>query len=285
MQTVVAALGAVLVLATAQAAPLSSVMAKLDEYLAGYEPQLSALIADEAMVQEVQRSGNDLRRRDSDGLPIARRQRRRLTSEVAFIALPDQAGWLGFRHVKKVDNRAVEDVGASLASALGTPGYDAARRLLAASAEHNLGLPRTINLPNLPLEFLHLRNRPRLVPRLDGRERVNGIDAVRVLFIERMTPTLIRNPNGDDMPSLVRAWVDPKTGSLLRAEVSTFRSADARQVQSRIRVDFRRNKELNLLVPIEMRESFPVPPPGSGTSVASYTNFRRFQTSARIVPQ
>jgi hypothetical protein len=263
----------------------SDVVATLDSYLASYEPKLSSLIADEAMEQEVWLAGGDLRRRDTSGMPVARRQRRRLSSEVAFIALPDQAGWLGFRHVKNIDNRPSRDAGAALAPALATPGYDTARRLLAASAEHNLGLPRTINLPNLPLEFLHPRNRRRLVPRLDGHERVRRVDTTRVLFTERMTPTVIQNPNGTDMPSVIRVWIDPATGALWRAEVTTFESAETRVLKAQIRVEFDRHKALDMLVPIEMREVFPAEPPDSGTGVAHYTNFRRFQTSARIVPQ
>ncbi len=39
-----------------------------------------------------------------------------------------------------------------------------------------------------------------------------------------------------------------------------------------------------MLVPTEMRETFPVEQPAAGTGVARYSNFRRFQTSARIVP-
>lgn len=269
----------------AQAPSVDAVMAKMDAYLASYEPQLSSLIADELMVQEARQPGRDLRRRDDNGLPVVARQRRRLASEVAFIALPDQAGWLGFRHVKTVDSRPVKNDGASLSAALGAPGFDAARRLLAASAEHNLGLPRTINLPNLPLEFLQPRNRMRLVPRLDGRERVRGVETTRVLWTERMTPTVIRNPNGTDMPSLLRTWIDPATGALWRAEVTTFESLENRESTSQIRVEFSRHKRLNLLVPSEMRETFATGLPRKGTGVATYTNFRRFQTSARIVPQ
>ena len=269
----------------AQASSTDAVIARLDEYLAGYEPELSALIADEIMVQEARHQGSDLRGRDDNRLPVPTRQRRRLSSEVAFIALPDQAGWLGFRHVKTVDSRLVKNDGTTLSAALGAPSYDAARRLLAASAEHNLGLPRTINLPNLPLEFLQPRNRIRLVPRLDGHERVRGVDATRVLFTERMTPTLIRNPNGADMPSLIRVWIDPATGALWRAEVTTFESLEYHEPTAQIRVEFGRHKALNLLVPTEMRETFATGLLGRGTGLATYSNFRRFQTSARIVPQ
>ena len=38
------------------------------------------------------------------------------------------------------------------------------------------------------------------------------------------------------------------------------------------------------MVPVQMRERFNSIA-DTGTSLATYTNFRRFQTSARIVPQ
>ena len=265
----------------AQQASVEAVVARLDAYLVEYEPRLSELIADEEMVQVIRRG---VRSAGLDGVDFGTERGHRLQSEVAFVGLPDNAGWLGFRHVKKVNNRAVKDSETSLASALASQGYGAARRLLLEGAKHNLGLARTTNLPNLPLEFLHQRNRKRLMPRLDGVERVRGTDSVKVEFVERLTPTLIGNPNGNDMPSVIRAWVDPKSGGLLRAEVRTFESAETRELSSTIRVEFERDPKLDLLVPITMEESFPVPPPNRGLSAATYKNFRRFQTSARIVP-
>jgi hypothetical protein len=86
------------------------------------------------------------------------------------------------------------------------------------------------------------------------------------------------------MPSVIRAWVDPKSGALLRAEVRTFEAAATRELSSSIRVEFDRDAKLEMLVPVEMNESFTVPPPNSGLGAATYRNFRRFQTSARIVP-
>ena len=272
-------------LATAQAPAVHSVLARLDAYLADYEPKLSELIADETMQQEVR--GTRIRGLSLDGSGGGSlRLHRHLVSEVAFIALPDNAGWLGFRHVKAVDNRPVSLSESSLTAGLKSHGYETADTLVKASAQHNLGLPRTTNLPNLPLEFLHRRNRSRLVPRLDGRERVRGTNTVRVVFLERMVPTLIRNPDtGTDMPSVIRAWIDPDNGRLLRAEVNTFTSFEAKEFENSLRVEFAANKAVDILVPSEMREVFPVERPATGSGVATYSNYRRFQTSGRIVPQ
>ena len=255
-----------------------AVIAKMDAYLESYEPQLSSLIADELLIQEIETSLSH-----SFFSQDATRQRRRLESEVAFVALPNDAGWLGFRNVKTVNNLKVQAGDRSLTAALQASSYDAARSLLNASAAQNLGLPRTTNLPNLPLEFLHQRNRQRLVPRLDAAERIRGVDTAQVVFVERMSPALIQTPDGADMPSVVRAWIDSQ-GRLLRAEVSTFQASSAISSNT-IRVEFTEHKTLGLLVPTEMRETFPVVQPAKGTGVAKYSNFRRFQTSARIVPQ
>jgi hypothetical protein len=275
------ALSVSLLLATAQSPTVDDIVAKLDAYLVEYEPKLSELIADEVMDQVIRRGQ---RSTGLDGVDFGTDKGHRLQSEVAFIGLPDNAGWLGFRHVKKVNNREVKNSGASLAAALSSQGYGPARRLLLDGAQHNLGLARTTNLPNLPLEFLHQRNRKRLVARVDGTERVRGIETAKLVFDERARPTLIGNPNGNDMPSVIRAWVDPKSGALLRAEVRTFEAAATRELSSSIRVEFDRDAKLEMLVPVEMNESFTVPPPNSGLGAATYRNFRRFQTSARIVP-
>ena len=49
-------------------------------------------------------------------------------------------------------------------------------------------------------------------------------------------------------------------------------------------MDFAQDKNLQFMVPVTMRERFNWVA-DTGTSAATYTNFRRFQTSARIVPQ
>jgi len=268
MQIAAAVVAALVVI---QAARVDALLQQLDRYIEQYESRLSELIADEVMNQEAQRQE-------------AGPERRRLASEVAFIALPNDAGWLGFRHVKTVNGRTVDE-DASLARALASSVTSgAAQRLLESSAQHNLGLPRTTNLPNLPLEFLHQRNRRRFVARWDGSERVRGRATTRLAFIERITPTLIRDPDGSDMWSAAKAWIEPATGHLLRAEVRSH-AARGGETTNVIRVEFAPNDTLRMLVPIEMVEEFPSGPHREGRSVARYSNYRRFQTSARIVPQ
>ena len=135
------------------AAPnLDSVFEKLDVYLEKYEGELSAVVADEILVQEAE--GRFLQRKT-----------RRILSDIAFLRLPGEFEWLGFRHVKM----------------------------------------------------------------LDGKPVAAAFDAL-------------------------------------------------------VSVDFRENTGLGLMVPTTMREEFFAGPGRRAWGDASYSNYRRFQTSARIVP-
>ncbi|MDP2054201.1 MAG: hypothetical protein Q8L75_11230 [Acidobacteriota bacterium] len=251
---------------------------RLDAYLLAYEPQLSTLLADEEMMQ-----------RTEQGFGGWRVTNRRLHSEVAFVALPGNAGWLGFRRVTRVNGKAVKDRGVPLAQLMAegaSDDLDQARLLLTDSAAHNLGAPRTINLPNLPLELLHPRHRHRFSQEMFGREKVRGTQTVVLRFDEFATPSIIQQGEGGNMQTVVWAWVEPANGRLVRAQVN---AKDARfggpRFSAEIRVDFKDEPVLGLFVPSEMNEKFFVDDAGTGTSTAKYTNYRKFQTSARILPQ
>jgi hypothetical protein len=266
-----------------QADEASAIRERLDKYLLKYEPQLSTLVAEERMTQRDAPSERALVNVAPDT------KNRSIVSEVAFISLPGDTGWLGFRRVVRINGKEVKDKGTPLAALLSdgaSDDYDQARLLLADSASANLGSPRTTNLPNLPLEFLHPRNQHRLHHRIDGREKIRGIETTRMVFEEHSTPTIIQRPEGGDMQSLVTAWVETATGRLIRAQVKT---RDARigvlPFDNTIWVDFRMDEKLGLLVPYEMKEEFFAGRFRDGTGSARYSNYRAFKTAARVVPQ
>jgi hypothetical protein len=271
MAVILAAFGA---LVAGQAPDAGAVRDRLDAYLLAYEPQLSALVADEEMTQRTKQAW--------------RVTNRRIHSEVAFVALPGNAGWLGFRRVIRVNGRNVKDRGVPLGQLMAegaSDDYDQARLLLTDSAAHNLGAPRTINLPNLPLELLHPRHRHRLAQEVFAEEKVRGTQTVVLRLDEFATPSIIQQANGGGMQTVVWAWVEPASGRLLRAQVNT---KDARlggsPFSAEVRVDFRDERVLGMLVPFEMNEKFFVERAGTGTGTAKYTNYRKFQTTGRIVP-
>jgi hypothetical protein len=233
------------------------------------------LIADEDFLQEEpQLPGN------------ARPVQRRLESEVAFLRLPGDGDWIGFRRVKRVNRKPVDDRHETLMALLSISSTDSiaqAKLLVAQSSEHNLGSPRTINMPGLPLELIHQRHRRRFDITLEGRDRVRGHEVVKLAFTERAAPSIVFFGGQVALLSRVHAWIDPKTGELHRAHVLFTSDARLRYLP-RLDVEFERDAALRLLVPTRMNEVFLLQPGGLGTGRATYSNFRRFQTSARIVP-
>lgn len=188
----------------------------------------------------------------------------------------------------KVGSEAISDLSGSLNDVLPAglqSDYAKARTMLADSARFNLGAPRTTNLPNLPLELLHPRHADRFTVRIAGKERVRGNNSTKLVFVESVAPTIIQAVDGGDMRSIVTAWVETINGRLWRADVVTRDTReDAAAFDAVVSVDFREHEALGLLVPTAMREKFFSGLERRAWGTASYSNYRRFQTSARIVP-
>ena len=264
----------------------------MHDYLVGYEKELSTLVAEErlpamAATDRRCRRRNDHRRHEQPGRRDIKRVRS-LVSEVAFVPLPGNVGWLGYRDVVRIGGRPVRRKGPSLVDLLKAQTDDSQERamtLLLESARHNLGAARTINLPSLPLELLHTRNQARFV--ISGpRDGSHGPLPRHATHAGRDgDPNPIQNPKGGNMPSRLFAWVDPENGRLCRAEVRTHDAQHgSRPIEAVVRVEFAREPALDVWVPEKMYEEFLYPPRGRGEGEATYTNYRRFTTSARIVP-
>jgi hypothetical protein len=251
---------------------LDRILRQFDTYLVAYEKDLSAVIADERFDQEVEYGRN--------------RARRRLTSEIAFFWLNGDMDWLGFRSVLLVDGKPVEKPPIPFKKLLEFVQTSAAtdvRWIIEEASKHNLGNPRTINTPNLPLDLLHRRNRARFhVSIEDANARVNGQPTIVLRFDEFQAPTIVRFGELGDLESHVRVWVDNEDGALWRAEVRLKPQVKV-DTEPSIRVEFRRDKTLGILVPVELDEEFIAA--GHGKGHARYSNFRRFETSVRIVPR
>ncbi len=260
---------------TAQSTPsLEQLLDRMGLYLTDYETQLSSVVAEERFEQNIF---------TGRGRTVAL-----LESEVAFYRLPGGADWLGFRDVKRLNLKSVRTSGPSIADVLTSAAGDMtkAHAIAKESAKHNLGLPRTINVPTAPLDIIHPMHRPTLRYELNGEEMIRGTRTMRMAFTETARPTRVREPSGHNLVSSGRVWVEPHSGTVWRVE--WVYQAENRQTNAppppRLRVDFERHEELGIMVPRFMTEVFSVLV-GRGEGRASYTKFRRFGTSARIVPQ
>jgi len=247
-------------------------LARMFDYADGYERQYSMLVAEEDYRQSASAGGVHLK------------------SDVLLVR-PDEAGdWISFRDVFEVDGKPVRDREERLRRLFLDPSPDARARLEVLgeeSARYNVGwVERTANVPLLPLSFLRAANRGRFAYELAGRDRVGGIEAVRVRYTEQARPTLIGDRLHQDVPVFGSFLVDAATGAVVETRMNASRG-DAR---AEIVVRYRADPALGLWVPAEMREKYSQPDIGySGRSGlirravvegrATYSKFRRFQVT------
>jgi hypothetical protein len=267
-------------LAAAQApsrVPLSELRARAGAYVLAYQRSLEAIVAQEHYVQ---------RSATRSGASIVTTEARTLRSE--FMLLPGDRGelaWFAFRDVFEVDGRPVHTERGRLEQWLRGPRGSLlrnARALALEQARYNLGpITRTINVPTLALEILMPANQARFRFRHTGTTTLDTADAAVVTFDERRRPTMIRTPDGRDLPARGTVWIEPATGRVLRTEL---RTGDRRRdlVEASIAVTYVFVPRLELLLPATMQEHYA----GRDTEItctAEYSNSRRFETGARIV--
>lgn len=260
----------------AQPAPtLDQLLDRMGDYLLAYETQLSSVVAEERFDQRI------LGR-------ISTGSWTHLESDIAFTRLPGGAEWLGFRDVKRVNGKPVRESGPTITEVLSSDTGDIKKALVIAnaSARHNLGLPRTINVPTAPLDIIHPRHRDVHKFDIRGSESVEGTATVVLGFEEVTRPTLVREPSGVYLVSSGRIWLEPASGRIWRVE--WFYQEEKRRRDAwappRLRVEFEPHQDLGFMVPVRMTEVFSVER-ARGEGRAVYRNFKRFGTSARIVPR
>ena len=213
-------------------------------------------------------------------------EERILRSDVMLLrGAAGESAWFFFRDVFDVDGRPVSGTRGRLESwyqESRTSFMRKARALAIEQAQFNLGdILRTINAPLVALEFLLPGNQDRFRFRMAGDDTVNGARVVTVTFQERRRPTMIRTPDGDDVDARGTFWIEPWTGRVLKTELRTG-EGKRRQVHAVITVTYEANERLLMLVPVSMQESYDFDSVHI-TGTASYSNFRRFETDARII--
>ncbi len=249
----------------AQAEPtLEVVLGRMYAYLKDYAKQLPAMIATERYQQ---RLGSGMRK-----------SQRLLMSDYGLIQVQGDTEWLGFREVLSVDGKPVTDSAARLAELLARPSAQAmqqARLIAEESARYNIGpVVRTINDPALVLELLDGRNSPRMRFSHNGENTIDGVRTWVLRYQELGNPTIIRTRDRKDVPARGRAWVEPVTGRILRAEASVEPGLG---VTGTIDVTFEFDERMGFAVPSKMSERYTnrnLVTVSSGE--ATYSNYRRF---------
>lgn len=250
-----------------QHSDVSAVLRRAGDYARDYHRGLRAIVADEHYVQKA--SGEFDRERT-------------LRSEFMMVrGLGREEMWLAFRDVLEVDGKAVGSSRGRLEQLLaesGTTFVDRTRALAKEQARYNLGdIVRTINVPTLPFEFLYAGQQSRFRFRAAGQATIGETPCVVLSYEERERPTLIRTPDGDDVIAKGTFWIEASNGRIWKTELRT-----GGRVQSTITVTYGLEPRLNLLVPLRMEESY-ITRETRISAVATYSNFRRFETDARII--
>ena len=254
----------------AEDSDLSIVLRRAGEYVRSYHETLTTVVADELYVQRANRMNEE-------------EETRTLKSEFALVrGAPGENLWLAIRDVVEVDGQRIVEQSRLNALLTGARGNLRAAALTIATeqAKYNLGdIFRTINVPTLPLEFLLPDRRSRFRLRRTGTVAMSGIGASALTYQEHSHPTIIRTPNGRDVVSKGMFWIDHTTGQVLQTELIT---AGPRGLRAVITVTYGFEPRLGILVPITMHESYSA---GATriSAVATYSNFRRFETESRIV--
>lgn len=262
--------------AIAQNPSTADVLKRAAIYVEDYRRSLETIVAEERYVQ----------RSLDPRTPGEALEERTLRSD--FMLLPGTPGedpWFAFRDIFEVDGEAVSSERGRLEGWLADSRSSLihrARALALEQARYNIGpVIRTINVPTLALEILTSRNQERFRFRRTGATTVDGVEVIVLSFEERRRPTMIRTPEGKDLPAKGSLWIEPATGRVLRSELRTGeRSRD--RIEATIRVTYLFVARLDLLLPITMEEEYA----GGSTRItcrAAYSNFRRFETDARVI--
>jgi len=255
----------------AQVISTEDLLARGGRYVEDLEKQLAVVIADETYVQELWARG---------ARQIASRT---ITSEALFMQLPNEDISLFVRNVTMVDGRPVADSKERLDRALAAPGFDYVSRLRAIDAEsarYDIGhVWRTTGYPTLALRFLLPGYRQRFVFSLDGTEKLPGESTSRIKFAERDGSSVIQ-VNAANVRSSGTLWLRPDDGAVVRTSLE-LRLPSSLRVS--IVVNFQRDAALGVWVPVRMDERYDEVDGGSTRCSARYSNFRRFETSGRLI--
>jgi hypothetical protein len=278
------------------------IMEHVGHYVDDYGARLAVIVATEHYYQHDRESKID----------------RTLISEIALVQV--DGDWLGYRDVSEVDGRKVGDRTDRLQKVFSESpekAIEQGRRLADESARYNVGrIQRNFNVPTTALFFLQTRNLSRFKFKLAGGVRRDERTLTKVTFEEVARPTTIRTATGRDVPVQGYVLVIPGSGAVVGTQLriesfsSGSRLADRQMVfanpqgasldrvpsHAQVTVSYSFESRFGLLLPVTMEESYSGEvwepsgredrPRSALVAVecrATYSEFKRFETSGRLV--
>jgi hypothetical protein len=274
------ALSNVLQAAVSRPAFQDDTLARAERYVARFEQTFSSVLWHERYAQE----DHVPRKFTSSGTQfMALSGRRTIESDLLLLWIPREENWIAVRDVLTVDGERPREPERDVRATVGRPdvSVEDLRQLSAENGRFNIGgILRTFNEPTLTLLFLGDRSRQRFAFKRGEDDRIDDVPVVVYQFTERERPTLIRDESRD-VPARGKYWIEPQTGQIVRTllELNDRHS----RVAGQITVRYGRQPAFDVLVPLEMREMYKADAGEQVTAVATYSDFRRFETAARIL--
>lgn len=250
--------------AGAQEPSLETVLKNAATYLSNFHRQLSGIVAEETYDQRVFKRDINYR------APVANR---RLKSDLLLIQPPGSDRYVELRDVFEVDGQPVRDRQERLTRLFGDRSAAAGDQLgsiIKESARYNIGaIVRTVNTPLMPMLFLDPAYQPRFrfkrskktVATLGGGPQMKAEESPvfgvstemwTIEYEERRRGTVIKTPQGRDMPVRGRFWINPENGAILMTELLI----GAEEVKAVVTVSYQSEPLMGFLVPVEMRERY-----------------------------
>ena len=258
---------------TMAAAP--SVVQLAADYVAGYQRELTEIVADEVVVQDVRASGYN---------SMATTRSRTTRGEIFFIFATPERQWMAVRDVAEVDGEPAPRRG-DVREALATLSpREVAERMRSFNARYNVGpIQRNVNEPTLALLSLDATHRPRFKFNIRAREQSDGRELTRVTFEEKERPTLVRSVSGKPVFIAGELRVEAATGRIWNTALNALVDG----VHATLRTEYRDDPRLRLLLPAVFRESYSRTDPATNSTdrvlaEATYSNYRRFDVLSRV---
>jgi hypothetical protein len=269
---------------TVSPAPLPVVLSRAASYIEAYAGSFSGLVVEEAYVQDVQQVNRFGFRLSIRTGPV----HRTLRSDLLLLRPSGSDAWMQFRDVFEVDGKPVRDRNDRLAKLFLEPSKSTAAqadKIIRESARYNIGdIERTINLPVLAMTVLDRRMQANFqfhvddTP-VDAKDLPKSPsfavpeDALVVSFDETAVRTMIATPQGKNLRSHGRFWLEMPAAEVLMTELRV----DDYSLGAAIHVAYQTRPGIKVRVPVEMHELYENHLNSQKVEgTATYSNFRQF---------
>ena len=249
---------------SAQNVQVKDLLPRVGEYIRSFIASFSNVVAEEDYKQQI----------------TSPRRKRQLKSDLMLVKYPGAEGWLVFRDTFEVDGKSVRSEPERLTKLFVEPPESALRRareITSASAKFNLANIGTINNPLMVLALMQEENQSRFRFTLGNIEKSLGPD-VRVLqFQEYVSPSLLKVNGSADVFTNGLLWIEQASGRVVKTQLNLGRRGSGIEIVATFRAD----PDLQIDVPVSLKEWYPDGFGGDITGEAAYSRFRRFQVSTQ----